>query len=66
MIERYNIEFNPEVVKDLEKFDKEIKEENGKEKVDPQRLAELKMGKLMRGMQLTTGYINNYRRGIPY
>ena len=66
MIERDNIEFNPDVVKDLEKFDEEIKEEKKKEKSDPQKLAELKMGKLMRGMQLTTGYINNYRRGIPY
>ena len=66
MIERYNIQFNPDVVKDLDKIDEKIKEDNEKENIDPQKLMELKMAKLMRGMMLTTGYNNNYRGGIPY
>lgn len=66
MIERYNIEFNPDVVKDLEKIEEKLKDESKKETIDPDKINKLRMTKLLRGMELTNGYLNNYRRGIPY
>jgi len=65
-MDRFNTQFNPEVVKDLEKLDEKIKEEEGSEHVNQEKVAELKMAKLWRGMQLTMGYNNRYNGGIPY
>ncbi len=60
-MDRFNTQFDPKVVKDLKKIDEKIKEEKNSGNIDPQKLVELKMAKLLRGMQLTNGgYYNRY------
>ena len=62
----YIEQFNPDVIKDLSKLHKEIEEEKKNEKPDKERLLQLEMQQLMRGMELNTGTYNNYRRNIPW
>lgn len=66
MIERYNIQFNPDVIRDLKKLDKKIEEEERSENHNPEETAKLKMAKLMRGMMLTNGQNGLRYNGIPY
>ncbi len=62
----YIEQFNPDVIKDLSKLHKEIEEEKKNEKPDKERLLQLEMQQLMRGMEINTGTYNNYRRNIPW
>lgn len=62
----YIEQFNPDVIKDLSKLHKEIEDEKKNEKPDKERLLQLEMQQLMRGMELNTGTYNNYRRNIPW
>ena len=64
--QQYGTQFNPNVLKDLKKINEKIVEENEKEKPDKEMILKLKQEQLMRGMELNTGYINNYRRNIPW
>lgn len=66
MIERYNIQFNPDVIRDLKKLDKKIEEEERSENHSPEETTKLKMAKLMRGMMLTNGQNGLRYNGIPY
>ena len=65
-MERYNVTFNPNVVRDLEKLDEKIKEEEKSENHNPEEAIKLKMAKLLRGMQLTNGQNGLRYNGIPY
>lgn len=60
MQDRYNTQFNSEVIKDVIGFEKQIEEEKQKENPDPQKLEKLYMQQLYRGMEINTGYIRNY------
>ena len=62
----YGQNFNPEVLKDLSKIYDKIQEEKEKEQPDKEKLLQLKMQQLYRGMELSSGYYNNYRRNIPW
>ena len=64
--QQYGTQFNPNVLKDLKKINEKIVEENEKEKPDKEMILKLRQELLMRGMELNTGYINNYRRNIPW
>lgn len=60
--------FDSDVVNDLIKIDKNIKEEYEKgEEMDQEELLRLKTLQLYRGMELNSGVgFNNNKRGIPY
>ena len=62
----YNTQFNPDVLKDLKKINDKIQEECEKETIDKEKILKLKQAQLLRGMELNTGYVNNYRRNIPW
>lgn len=62
----YIEQFNPDVIKDLSKINGQIEEELEKEKPDKERLLQLKMQQLYRGMEMNMGTYNNYRRNIPW
>ena len=64
--QQYGTQFNPNGLKDLKKINEKIVEENEKEKPDKEMILKLRQELLMRGMELNTGYINNYRRNIPW
>lgn len=58
----YGQQFDSSVVKDLEKIDKKLKEEQ-----DPEEIVRLRMAKLCRGMELnSTPFTRNYRGYFPY
>lgn len=62
----YIEQLNPDVIKDLSKINGQIEEELEKEKPDKERLLQLKMQQLYRGMEMNMGTYNNYRRNIPW
>ncbi len=64
--QQYGTQFNPNVLKDLKKINEKIREESKKDVPDKERILKLRQEQLMRGMELNTGYINNYRRNIPW
>lgn len=58
----YGQEFNLSVLKDLKKIDDEIEKEE-----DPEEIARLRLAKLYRGMELSSGNLTrNYRGFFPY
>lgn len=66
-IRTYASEFNPNVIKDLQKIDKELNEELDKYVPDKEKVFKLRQQQLLRGMELGSGYANNFnRRYIPW
>jgi hypothetical protein len=66
-IRTYSSQFNPEVVRDLQKIDKELNEEFDKYSPDKEKILKLRQQQLLRGMELGNGYTNNFtRRFIPW
>lgn len=57
----YSRPYNSSILKDLEKIDKDIKEEKVKEKPDKEKLTILRQEQLLKGMQLN---INNNRKNL--
>lgn len=58
--------FNGDVIKDINEINKKIKEElENEEGVDREKLLQLKMQKLYRGMEMNSGIINKWGRR-PY
>lgn len=62
----YGYSFSPSVIKDLKELYNKIEEEEKKETPDNEKIVKLKQEHLLRGMQVNTSYINNYRRNIPW
>ena len=62
----YGQYFDPNVLRDLSKIHNKIEEEKNSENPDKAKLLELEMQQLYRGMELSTGIYNNYRRNIPW
>jgi len=62
----YGYSFSPNVIKDLKELYNKIEEEEKKEAPDNEKIVKLKQEHLLRGMQINTSYINNYRRNIPW
>ena len=62
----YYDDFNPEILKSMEKIKEEIKEECSEEKPDGQKLNEMQMNYLLKGIQLQCNMYNNYNRHIPW
>lgn len=62
----YGYSFSPSVIKDLKELYNKIEEEEKKEAPDNEKIVKLKQEHLLRGMQINTSYINNYRRNIPW
>lgn len=65
----YSNPFDSGVLKDVDKIDKEIdeelkKEESGEE-IDREKLLNLRMQKLYRGMEINSGMYNKWNR-LPY
>lgn len=57
-----------EVLSDMKKIDRQIKEEKESENPNQAAIVKLRMAKLYRGMNLCTGYATNKYQtaGIPY
>ncbi len=64
--QEFSQSFDPNVLRDLSKINDKIKNELSEEKPDNEKLLQLRMQQLMRGMELNSGYYNNYRRNIPW
>ena len=64
----FGIEFNPDVIKKMKEIDSKIEKEKEAGSLDAESETKLKMEKLLRGMQLNTGfnYKNNFRAMFPY
>ena len=64
----FGMEFSPDVMKRVKEVDKQLKEEKENGTLDAEKETQLKMEKLLRGMQLNTGfnYKNNFRAMYPY
>lgn len=64
----YGNPYNPEVLKDLDEINKEIEEEEKKEKPDKEKMLELRQKQMMRGMELMVGTMNGrtYRGYYPW
>ena len=65
-INRFGSQFNPEVLKDIKTINDELEAENKKEEPDKDKILKLRQAQLMRGMELSVGQMNNYRRNIPW
>ena len=62
----YGYSFSPSVIKDLKELYNKIEKKKKKETPDNEKIVKLKQEHLLRGMQVNTSYINNYRRNIPW
>ena len=63
----YGSKFDKDVLNDLKKITEQIEEEKKNPECDREKLLQLRMQKLYRGMEMNNGYVNNYtNRGIPY
>lgn len=60
-MDRFNTQFNNEVIKDVLKFNEEIEKEKENPNPDPQKLQDLYMKQIWRGMQINTGYIRDFK-----
>ncbi len=65
-IQQYGQTFDPNVLRDLSNIYDKIEEEKEKDKPDKEKLLQLQMQQLYRGMELNSGIYNNYRRNIPW
>ena len=63
-MDRFNTQFNKEVINDVIDFKKQIEEEKASDNPDLQKLQELYMKQLWRGMQINNGYKRSFQ--TPY
>ena len=59
-MDRFNVQFNNKVIKDVLKFNEEIEKEKKNPNPDPQKLQDLYMKQIWRGMQINTGNIRSF------
>lgn len=63
----YGSSFDPDVIRELNKIDEKIKENDESPEYDSQKAMKLRMAKLLKGLELTSGlYGFGRNRGIPY
>ena len=66
-IRTYTRQFNSDIVKDLQKIDKKIKEEIYKNNPDKEKILKLRQQQFLRGMELGSCDVSNFtRRFIPW